>query len=683
MSDSASQRDNLRNSKQGVTAMPMPSGSGAMLVCKVPVKRPMPCAVILIHGVNDDGHCFPTIDQEICNGLNERLGRDDLFPHQWGHASDNDTTATPLDRSPMTIQKEGRSPVIPFHWGYRPVDKATYDADQQRYLAEVEKRRRNPELPYSTFYRDLHKDPKAGWSRKDNLGNWLDAQFAKDGGTFSNATTNLIDMWGPGRTGSIYGVTMPLTRTFLSGGDYSHPIYENPHRIYFVHAAHRLADLILRIRRDGNYGPDAINIIAHSQGTLITMLTNFLVREAGERPADCVILCNSPYALKHNAMDHTFGGPIQADEARQQTLASFCDLMWEQRAKVDYDKMIARGVAKRAAWELPQHGRDNFGMVYNYFCPNDQVVSLYNIEGMGWQGLSDDELNTVGAKYRNFRQRAFAQGAIVGDPAGPRVFSMSGKDAESPDFKKNAAFGSRKRTINADPLPVPFAFHVQTGQDHLGEHLGGTALAVEGRQKLRCIVDSTSGAETVLSTNAEVPGSPVLGQTDSIQTLLRARGYPHTILNAWVLRPSESRFLVERYETQQEALSRNEAKKTDWSQHSAIVENGEVARKCMAYDLAINLNAGYDDEKFWWDKLYRADWRHLKNPDVDATAYYRSGILPDPTKKQMNRPILPAGVVDIHGAPSNPAARDFGVAGAVGVSEPVGSTWPLPEPDVR
>ena len=136
--------------------------------------------------------------QELCNGLNERLGRDDLFPHQWGFAKDGDTTSSFLERQPMTVQKEGRSPVIPFHWGYRPVDQKTYDDDQKRYLAELQSHNQNPELPYSTYHVDRTSDPKAGWSNSDNFGNWLDRQFAKDGGTFSNATSNLVDMWGPG-----------------------------------------------------------------------------------------------------------------------------------------------------------------------------------------------------------------------------------------------------------------------------------------------------------------------------------------------------------------------------------------------------------------------------------------------------------------------------------------------------
>lgn len=47
------------------------------------------------------------------------------------------------------------------------------------------------------------------------------------------------------------------------------------------------------------------------------------------------------------------------------------------------------------------------------------------------------------------------------------------------------------------------------------------------------------------------------------------------------------------------------------------------------------------------------------------------------------RPKLPAGVMDMHGAPTIRAAIDLIAAGAVAASNPVGSTWPTPEPDVR
>lgn len=44
---------------------------------------PMPCIVILVHGVNDVGEAYENQDVGICAGLNKRLGRADLHHHEW------------------------------------------------------------------------------------------------------------------------------------------------------------------------------------------------------------------------------------------------------------------------------------------------------------------------------------------------------------------------------------------------------------------------------------------------------------------------------------------------------------------------------------------------------------------------------------------------------------------------
>jgi hypothetical protein len=292
MPNTTTPNNTLRNSKQGQEAMPVPAGSGAMLTCKVPAKRPMPCTVIVIHGVNDDGQCFPVVDEWICKGLNRRLGRDDLFPHKWGSWTEGSESTIPALEPSTRIVEEGRSPVIPFHWGYRPVDHETYRQEQQRYLAQLKAGNNSPDLPYNAYYLERHD---ATAQNSDNLGNWLNKGYAKDGGPFPNATTNLVDMWGPGPGGGIYGVGEVAQR------DSSGRMHDNPHRIYYVHAARRLADLILLIRRHPQAGPDTINIVAHSQGTEISMLANFMVVADGGRPVDCLIMCDSPYGLYQTA----------------------------------------------------------------------------------------------------------------------------------------------------------------------------------------------------------------------------------------------------------------------------------------------------------------------------------------------------------------------------------------------
>ena len=249
---------------------------------------------------------------------------------------------------------------------------------------------------------------------------------------------------------------------------------------------------------------------------------------AGARPVDCVILCDSPYAIDLSALEKKgFNGPHQTHEARLQTLANFCKMMVPTTPRTSPDQMIRTGVAKREIWELAGHGRDNFGQVYNYFCPYDGAVSLYNIEGMGWQGIPDDALKILGS---NFKQRVFSEGTMVGEALG-KTFSMSGKSGNTSSSSiTNASFDSRKRTINADALPQPFIFHLQGGKDHLGEHLGGTSLANEGGpQKLVRLIDKKTGIETALPWYG-VPGNPYSVPTSEVQAVLQKAGYTKSIL---------------------------------------------------------------------------------------------------------------------------------------------------------
>lgn len=649
----------------------MPAGSGAMLVSKVPAKRPLPCIVIVIHGVNDDGQFFPVIDQHICNGLNKRLGHDDLSPHKRGPWQEGSEATLPQLATSTTIAEEGRSPVIPFHWGYRPVDHETYRKEQLRYRAQLDARNHSPDLPYDTYFRDLRKDATKGYNCQDNLGNWLNDHFAKDGGPPVNATTNLVDMWGPGLSGDAYKALAPIASHFKPES----AMHQNPHRIYYVHAAQRLADLILGIRRRSETGSDTINIIAHSQGTEISMLANFLVNQAGVRPVDCLILCDSPYGLDLTDLESTLPGKHQSREARVQTLVNLTKIMQEKRRPADSQRIVSTGVANAKVWAEGMHSRDNAGRIYNYFCPQDSIVSLPTVKGMGWQGADGEAMKMLGP---NFVQRVFSNGHIVG------------KGNESFRMPDGAA-----RLITGDVLPEPYTFHTQTGKDHLGEHLAGTVLAQEGSPILPGykIVNVQTGAETAPSSTYATDGL-VPANVESVQRALNAVGYGKTIVAAWytgVPVNNMSSYVVRRYMTADEVLPTIGAKQSDWSQHSAILVHYETIEKCMAYDLAIGLNVSFDENhgEVWWNLLRRADWRNPGNPDKNANQYFKYGILPDPIKRQMNKPNLPAGVVNAFSPDYVGAFVKATPMGAISalkdeLRSPQGAgQWPLPEPDVR
>ncbi|TEA26319.1 T6SS effector phospholipase Tle3 domain-containing protein [Candidatus Schmidhempelia bombi] len=291
---------------EDVMGLPATSND-AMLTCSAEKAMPLPCIVILIHGVNDIGEAFGNLDEKICEGLNKRLGRNDIKPNRWQWVQDTKDDFSPRIQmltewiDPETKEKQkGNSPVIPFYWGYRPVDIETYYKEQQAYKTRLEKG--NPEeLPYDAYWieqetKELAELFEFAKLNCDHFGNWLDAAFRRNGGPFSDATTCIPDMYGPGLTS--------LTNYMAKfGSSLGAKAYDNPHRIYMVFAAYRLANLIKKIRTDKRLSQAPVNIVAHSQGTIITMLANMILAEDEFLPADCVILAHSPYAFEPSYLE--------------------------------------------------------------------------------------------------------------------------------------------------------------------------------------------------------------------------------------------------------------------------------------------------------------------------------------------------------------------------------------------
>lgn len=421
---------------EDVMGLPATSND-AMLTCSAEKAMPLPCIVILIHGVNDIGEAFGNLDEKICEGLNKRLGRNDIKPNRWQWVQDTKDDFSPRIQmltewiDPDTKEKQkGNSPVIPFYWGYRPVDIETYYKEQQAYKTRLEKG--NPEeLPYDAYWieqetKELAELFEFAKLNCDHFGNWLDAAFRRNGGPFSDATTCIPDMYGPGLTS--------LTNYMVKfGSSLGAKAYDNPHRIYMVFAAYRLANLIKKIREDTRLSQAPVNIVAHSQGTIITMLANMILAEDKFLPADCVILAHSPYAFEPSYLEEQskeWGMGVQTAAARQQTFINFVQKIkdGQELRKINYDKpniLIEKGVAFKATnsdqltpsqqhydFTDPRYCRDNFGKVYNYFSPNDQVVSLKSVQGMGWQGIPNHVFNRCGD---NLRQRVFSHRVTVGD----------------------------------------------------------------------------------------------------------------------------------------------------------------------------------------------------------------------------------------------------------------------------
>lgn len=691
----------------------VPTDSGEMVNVQCAVQPPMPCMTIVIHGVNDNGLAYRNIDNGICKGLNTRLGRTDLTPHQWGvEASDTDDKIN-LAAESCAIQSPGRSPIIPFYWGYRPVDYDKYHADQVTYKQALHEKGDQADLPYDAYVRpDAANQRDKSIGERDNYDNPLKKSKIKGGGPFPNATNNIPDMYGPGSKSLGNWIGMKQTQ---SGDDYSSFIHENPHRIYYVHAAQRLAKLILQVRQDPHYSQDTINIIAHSQGTIITMLAQFMVAEEGSKPADCIILNNSPYGVEDTFVERLqrergWGSVqgIQSKQGREQTLINFVQLMEKEKGRVySEQELIEKGVLVlkegQSPWQSYSYPQDNFGHVYNYFCPYDNVVSLSNVQGFGWQGIDDTLLGRLGD---NFFQRVFSKDYVAGDepksfdlipkvtesdigignsrpysPVGFSVRTPAGQTASMP--VANVNFGDRVRTVNAPKVPEPVRFELED-------------LIPMGKEGERMFIQEYM--KTDPDAQGLYPCPPALINASNLSRSLT----PDELQQLSAQHPEaefiSARFLIDmysgkktvlalRHSTEDDARAALDKKQknsqqeylTESKQHSAIMNNPQVPEKIMSYDLAVGMCACFADKDFWHRLLYTADWKNSQSENLDAVNYYQMGLLPELIKPAMNKPykFMPKGVVNDYlavvyqpGYHSQYTTKNQGLQ------------WPMPDPDL-
>lgn len=361
---------------------------------KVALGRPKPAIVILIHGVNDVGEAYIHQEAGLCQGLSERLDRMDAsrLRHAFYRVpSAKDRMAPNPDAvyfrrqhvSGVDPANPVNSPVIPFYWGYREEEGKYKDPGTGKLRPFVNKTESHGEY-------------------LDRYGNRLDKDSSKNGGPFANATSNLPDMWSEGFSGGTLGTPFPTNRTPVSTP--GHPLHPGAPRHYMVLAAQRLAMLVRMIRRKSP--DDTLNVVAHSQGCLISLLANAFLKDSGDRPVDVLVMNHPPYSLEEKTVEGLERGRAQQTTmARLRTLQGIVGFMTAApHVQPAFDALNASataGAISGGKWH-PQTGtktldgvqyvsqeRDNRGKVYLYFCPNDQTVSLLNMAGIGWQGVPD------------------------------------------------------------------------------------------------------------------------------------------------------------------------------------------------------------------------------------------------------------------------------------------------------
>lgn len=599
------------------------------------VQRALPGITILVHGVNDVGEAYPAQEAGLCQGWNERLNRKDITPGEYPPVNPNqvldDPDAVLYQRASNTdLESRSRSPVVPFYWGFREVEK------------KIDKNK-----PHAQYV--------------DRSGNRLDRRGIKQGGPFVNATSNIPDMWGAGAGGAVFNA---------AAGTPTHPLLKAPPRDYMVLAAKRLAMMIQAVRL--RYKHDVVNLICHSQGTIIAMLAQAYLHKWGARPADCLVLNNSPYSLFESTLEFASdtGYRQQTAHARLQTLINITNHVWSQKyatpAFADLrDTRVSNGLCglewgdkKRCpdtGQKIAYTDRDNRGRVYLYFSPEDTTTGLTNVQGIGWQGVPDtlNQKPCLAALGAGFKQRIFTErvrqnlsaaeierlrqkgnhiGAgealKVGAAANIKyVLRQSGED----DWP-NKGMGEAKqagiptgdaRTITGEALNPPCAVNL-----HCGEAQGKTGQLPVGPIDAAVAV-TNKGIETRQETIADPrppserhyrPGGSdwhlTSAEMKKIEDQLnagKAPGDQREIVYAKAY--ANGTIEVERKESPNQARRRWQNTTEGNSYHSAIVANPEHSRRVTAYDTALGWADAADQRAFFAFLCLIADWR--KDVDKD------------------------------------------------------------------
>ncbi len=600
----------------------------------VAVPRDLPGVVIFLHGVNDPGASYESVETGLCLGVNERLDRSDLKAGGYGakyHKAAKTSRETWKDREEQILddpdtylyQRDAddpktRSLMIPFYWGYRAAPEHVKRDD-----AGDPFRMRNQ-------FQDIH-------------GNRLDRHFAKAGGFFVNATNNLKEMYGEGfkanrKTGAVERVSPNNFLLFANA----------PLRQYFVLAAHRLAMLVGEIRR---VSPDeTITLMGHSQGTLIALLAQALLVDKGERCADTLILVDSPYSVLrdvtpkgHDTLATLIGivTAVTQTPHAQPPLSALRDAKtyggrsgprWSPTQGTRQDKLGNLRV-------FPE--RDNRGKVYLYFCPDDTTVALSDVQGIGTYGVPDATpggrpammaLQSLGFYQRLWTKRhRDGEPVLVGKPPQPEFIRAPGEHRyPGASFVTGVASQApiakgQERLINAEALNPP----------HPPQMFGGEAISgsptTAGLDKPDEVAKSVAlGKDAATFLWIKMPAEYDAPNTSQREALARFNGLSddpedHTRAVRKGAARSSSSSCHEREETPREARVRMEHDQGTWganSYHSAILRSPENQRWVTAMDIAIGQAHCLDDPAMREVLVAIADWK------MDEEVFRKTSELP-------------------------------------------------------
>ena len=574
---------------------------GNPLPAEMKLARPLPCFVILVHGVNDLGETYSAQETGICAGLNRRLHRQDLNPARYRMPPARDDTSAAAQKELHTVLEDpdaiyykrsvdpdsAWNSVIPFYWGSRTSD---------------------PPITRNHL-------------RVDRAGNRVDANGAKEGGPVANATTTLVDMWTQGFREKVGFVNLNDL-----ANQPTHPLLDAVERRYMVLAAQRLAMLIQMIHARN---PEAVvNLVAHSQGCLISLLAQAVLYQKKERPADCLILNHPCYSLEEPWADGQDHEHPQVTHARLTTLAGLIDYVSRSpqalpalATLLDPDRNGGfTGVPKDSGYS----DRDNRGRVFLYFCPEDATVGLRTIQGIGWQGVPEHlgKQQPLAALGERFHQRVWTmrarKGSVPKVGEGTRYVLREKGEEFWPEHvshitRATPSRGEVRILASGVDLPAPFAPNLRFGESkshagYLDVSPSDAATAVTNHGKEKTLKPGTGDFQPLRLSRDDVDdwrppprsdgfhwrphfGSDKLHKTDlqELEKRLNAgKGDADQIQVLSAKRLGDGKLRVEYQESDNDARIRWQTREMDAnSYHSAIVANPEHSRHVTAWDLAI------------------------------------------------------------------------------------------------
>lgn len=586
---------------------------------KMEVPADLPGVVIFLHGVNDPGASYESVETGLCQGVNERLDRPDLKAGRYGtvyKAADNrpveersqndkatlDDPDTYLYRRD-TADPKTRSLMIPFYWGYRAEP------------GEIKRDKNDAPTKLRGQYQDVFE-------------NRLDRHFAKGGGFFANATNNLLEMYSPGFAKAIRHLAQPM----LSNTQY---MGKGPHRRYFVLAATRLAMLVSEIRR---VSPDeTITIMGHSQGTLITLLAQAMLIDKGQRCADTVIMVDTPYSVlpKTTPKGHDTLATLiniatavtQAPHAQPPLSALRDSKTYGGRTGPRWSPIQGSRKDKVGNFTVfPE--RDNRGKVYLYFCPDDTTVALDDVYGIGTYGvpnaLPDGKPAMAALQSVRFYQRLWTkrhrdgQPVLVGDAIQQTVLRAKGEPRYPGGWSAGAVASQapiakgEEVLINAEPLSPPYAPDLFGGEVEQGTP---TQAGKDSPDDVS--IRSALGNPKASFKWFKVRTSPHRVDSDAELVRLNAGKEPgdqtSAISQAPVYRGSEVKeYVIFREETPndiQKRMREDKKERESNSYHSAVLRSPENQRWVTAMDIAIGQAHSLDDPAMREVLVAIADWK--------------------------------------------------------------------------